>query len=239
MSFPFRAGYCPKPFNRLVEHFRSVAERFPDERTGDVTYSMADAALGAFAVFFTQSPSFLDFQRTLQLTNGCNNALSLFGVEQIPSDNHIRNLLDPVPPDELMPVFATVMEELERDARLEPYRVVNGDLLVAMDGTQYFSSTKIHCDDCSTKTHANGSITYSHRVVTPVIAWRRAIHGYCLWSRNLSPRRTAIRNRIARTPQPNAGWPDSVRVLPASVSRSWAMTSTASNRCVKPSAGRG
>jgi hypothetical protein len=46
--------------------FRSTVEQFPDERTGDSgVYSMADAAIGAFSVFFTQSPSFLDFQRTL------------------------------------------------------------------------------------------------------------------------------------------------------------------------------
>jgi hypothetical protein len=33
-------------------------------------YSMADAAMGAFSVFFTQSPSFLDFQRNLEVTQG-------------------------------------------------------------------------------------------------------------------------------------------------------------------------
>ena len=52
---------------------------------------------------------------------------------------------------------------------LEPYRCIGGDLLVAMDGTQYFSSTKIHCPQCSVTEHANGSVTYSHSVVTPVI----------------------------------------------------------------------
>ena len=97
MSFPFRSELHPSSFNRLVEIFRSTVERFPDERTADnVVYSMADAAMGAFSVFFTQSPSFLDFQRSLEVTAGCNNAHSLLGIAQIPSDNHIRNLLDPV-----------------------------------------------------------------------------------------------------------------------------------------------
>jgi hypothetical protein len=147
-----------------------VVERFPDERTGDNTvYSMADAALGAFSVFFTQSPSFLDFQRTLQLAKGCNNALSLFGIRQIPSDNQIRNLLDPVPPAALLPVFAAVVEQLHYDGHLEAYRAINGDLLVAMDGTQYFASAKIHCAQCSVTEHSNGHTTYSHSVVTPVI----------------------------------------------------------------------
>ena len=102
MSFPFRIGLQPSIFNRLVEDLRSITERFPDTRVGDNTqYSMADAAMGAFSVFFMQSPSFLDTQRTLQITKGCNNTHTLFGLVQIPSDNHIRNLLDPVPPSEL------------------------------------------------------------------------------------------------------------------------------------------
>ncbi len=111
MSFPFRAKVRPDAFNHLVKYLRSVVERFPDERTGDTTYSMADAALGAFSVFFTQSPSFLDFQRHLQVVKGCNNALTLFGIEQIPSDNQTRNLLDPVPPSTVLPVFAAAFSQ--------------------------------------------------------------------------------------------------------------------------------
>jgi len=169
MSFPFRAEVRPDTFNRLVEYLRSVVERFPDKRTGDTTYSMADAALGAFSVFFTQSPSFLDFQRTLQVAKGCNNALSLFGIEQIPTDNQTRNLLDPVPPGTVLPVFEAVVQALHAGGQLQKYRSINGDLLVAMDGTQYFSSTKIHCPQCHVTEHSNGTITYSHSVVTPVI----------------------------------------------------------------------
>jgi hypothetical protein len=170
MSFPFRSELHPSSFNRLVEIFRSTVERFPDERTGDnVVYSMADAAMGAFSVFFTQSPSFLDFQRTLEVTTGCSNAHSLFRMAQIPSDNHIRNLLDPVPPSTVFPVFSYAVEALQTLGHLEPYRSINGDLLVALDGTQYFASSKIHCDNCSVKNHKNGTVTYSHTVVTPVI----------------------------------------------------------------------
>jgi hypothetical protein len=170
MSFPFRLNTRPDTFSRLVEHLRSVTERFPDTRTGaETVYSMADAALGAFSVFFTQSPSFLDFQRTLQVTKGCNNAVSLFGLTQIPSDNQIRNLLDPVPPGAVLPVFAAVVEALHHEGHLEAYRSINGDLLVAMDGTQYFASSKIHCPQCSVTKHKNGTVTYSHSVVTPVI----------------------------------------------------------------------
>jgi len=170
MSFPFRSEWCPTTFNRLVEIFRSTVEQFPDERTGDnVTYSMADAALGAFSVFFTQSPSFLDFQRTLEVTKGGSNAQNLFTMDQIPSDNQIRTLLDPVPPNTVFPLFGCAVDTLDELGHLDPYRSINGDLLVAMDGTRYFSSSTLHCDQCNITHHKNGTVTYSHSVVTPVI----------------------------------------------------------------------
>jgi hypothetical protein len=169
MSFPLQSDYQPSTFNRLVAHLRSTFEQLPDGRTGKTKYSMADAALAAFSVFFTQSPSFLDFQRTLQMSKGCNNAASLFGVTQVPSDNQIRNLLDPVPPSEVRPLFSAVIEALHHEGHLESYRSINGDLLVAMDGTQYFSSSTVHCPQCNVTEHRNGSITYSHTAVTPVI----------------------------------------------------------------------
>ncbi len=169
MSFPFGSELQSTTFNTLIGYAHSVFERFPDQRTGKVSYSMVDAAAAAFSVFFTQSPSFLDFQRTMQVTKGRNNALTLFGVTQIPSDNHIRNLLDPVSPNEVLPIFSAVSDTLYHGGHLDAYRSVNGDLLVAMDGTQYFSSSTVHCSKCKVTQHKNGNITYSHDAITPVI----------------------------------------------------------------------
>jgi hypothetical protein len=42
-------------------------------------------------------------------------------------------------------------------------------LLLAFDGVEYFSSHAIHCPNCSTRQHANGSMTYSHTALTPVL----------------------------------------------------------------------
>jgi len=130
---------------------------------------MADAAIAAFSVFFTQSPSFLDFQRTMKVSQGCSNAHNLFGMHLIPSDNHIRNLLDPIHPSMMFPLFSYAVDELNNAGYLDSYRSFNENLLIAIDGTQTFSSSKIHCDNCSTTKHKNGKTTYSHTVVTPVI----------------------------------------------------------------------
>ena len=67
---------------------------------------MADVGLAAFSVFFTQSPSFLDHQRQLETGHGRSNCQTLFGIDRIPSDNHIRAVLDPVAPDHLFPGLA-------------------------------------------------------------------------------------------------------------------------------------
>jgi hypothetical protein len=102
---------------------------------------MENAALSAFSVFFTQSPSFLAYQRTMEQTS---NAQSLFGVHKIPSDNHIRDLLDPVKPKELFPVFETILQAIEQKGKLQGFRGFANNLLMTLDGTDYFSSKQIH-----------------------------------------------------------------------------------------------
>ena len=87
-------------FDTIVGDFRQVLASLPDRRTGKNTrYGMEDAALSAFSVFFTQSPSFLAHQRMMSENQGRSNAQSLFGVHPLPSDNQIRDWLDPVTPN--------------------------------------------------------------------------------------------------------------------------------------------
>jgi hypothetical protein len=59
---------------------------------------MADIGMAAFSVFFMQSPSFQAHQRHLAdgYGHGRLNCETLFGMTRIPSDNHVRDMLDPV-----------------------------------------------------------------------------------------------------------------------------------------------
>ena len=157
-------------FDNLVKFFRDTISCFPDVRTGsNKTYSIGDAALAAFSIFFTQNPSFLAFQNAMQKKKGKNNAQSLFGVLNIPCDNQIRNLLDEVAPGYVSPVFSYIFNGLNNAGHLDIFRSYNGNLLIALDGTQYFSSKSIHCENCNQKHHKNGTTTYSHTVITPVV----------------------------------------------------------------------
>ena len=130
---------------------------------------MEDVALGAFSVFFTQSPSFLAHQTAMAETRSKNNAQTLFGIQGIPTDNHIRDLLDAVPPQLVFPMFERIIAALDELGHLQAFHAVNDQLLIALDGTQYHSSNTIACDNCTVKNHKNGKTSYSHTVVTPVI----------------------------------------------------------------------
>ena len=196
---------------------REVVERFPDERTGDTTYSMADAALGAFSVFFTQSPSFLDFQRNLQVAKGCNNALTLFGITQIPSDNQIRNLLDPVPPSAVFPLFGAMVEALHQGGHLEAYRGPGG-LAYGAAGLEYkptetgfYALVRLRGDQALVeispqKQSLNRNERYAvdtQRISTTVSGERRSRQvrspSYPPWARELSKLRGSTWPQFSRT----------------------------------------
>jgi len=148
---------------------RSLAA-IPEHRTGRNTqYEIEDAGLGAFSVFYLQSPSFLAYQQQMKKQQGRDNAKSLFGIENIPSDAQIRNLLDPVDPSLLREPFWEIYGCLQASGHLDSYRHVGGTLLCSMDGTRYFSSEKIHCDNCTVYERDDGT-DYAHLVVAAVLS---------------------------------------------------------------------
>jgi hypothetical protein len=136
----------------LIGRLRQCFETFPDKRRGmNITYSIADIAMAAFSVFFMQSPSFLAHQRHLQEGHGRSNCEGLFGINKIPSDNHIRDMLDPAAPALLYPMFPAVLEELEQSGGLSAFRRLGDHVLIALDGSEYFCSKSISCPHCSTR----------------------------------------------------------------------------------------
>jgi hypothetical protein len=159
----------PLSFGQLLTIMLAAFTQLPDKRTGkNSQYAMSDAALGAFSVFFTQSPSFLAHQRHMQRRRGQNNAQSLFGVEHIPTDPQIRNLLDPVAPDHLRAPFWGILARLEQAGYLDTDYRFEDMLLCSLDGTQYFSSTQIHCPQC-TVTMRGDTAHYAHTVLLPAL----------------------------------------------------------------------
>jgi len=156
-------------FQAMLGSLRRSLERVPEHRTGrNIQYEIVDGGLGAFSVFYVQSPSFLAHQRHMEQRQGRNNARSLFGVEAIPCDGQMRNLLDPVPPSHLRAPFWEIYGELETCGYLADYHGVGGALLCSLDGTGYFISQKIHCPNCTVHVR-EGETYYSHMVLAAVL----------------------------------------------------------------------
>jgi hypothetical protein len=154
----------------LLGALRRCCETLPDKRTGaNTTYSMADIGLAAFSVFFLQSPSFLAHQRQLAEGHGRSNCQTLFGIDKIPTDNHIRDLLDPVPPEQFFPLFGEAVAALERSGGLQAFQRLGGHVLIALDGTEYFRSAKIHCPHCSSRARAGGKSEYFHTLLAATL----------------------------------------------------------------------
>lgn len=144
---------------RLV---RSRFDRIPDQRTTPVI-PLGDALMSGFAMFSLKDPSLLAFDDRRQ--DPTNNVRTIYGIQSIPSDTQMRAILDPVDPAVVRPLFQDVFRRLQRGKALEAYVYLDGHYLISLDGTTYFSSSKIHCHSCLEKNHRGGGVTYSHQVL--------------------------------------------------------------------------
>jgi hypothetical protein len=93
----------------------------------------------------------------------------IYGIERVPCATHRRAILDPISPQVLRPVFKRVFRQLPRGKALEALTFLDGQDLLALDGTEYFSSTTIHWASCVRRGHRNGSIPYAHQMLGAAI----------------------------------------------------------------------
>ena len=121
----------------------------PDERRADrIQQGLRDFYLSAFALFYLQDPSLLEFQRRLEEQLQRNNLRSVFGIEAIPSDTHLREILDWQEESRLEGVFRTYLGRMQRSKQLERYQYLDQGYLVTVDASEYFNSEKVHCSRC-------------------------------------------------------------------------------------------
>jgi hypothetical protein len=80
-----------------------------------------------------------------------DNVQSLFDVKGIPSDNQIRNIVDEIEPSAISGVFNETLKAVQQSGVINEYRVLDGGVLLAIDGLWYFSSGNIHCPHCLSK----------------------------------------------------------------------------------------
>ncbi len=84
---------------------------------------------------------------------GKDNAKSLFGLSEIPCDNQIRTLLDPIPASTVFGSFKSVYKWLEKTGVINEFNYLDNQILLTLDGTEYYHSKNINCPHCNQRKH--------------------------------------------------------------------------------------
>jgi hypothetical protein len=145
----------------LFSLLRNTFAKVPDHRSNDAGITLTDALMSGFAMFSLKCPSLLDYDKQ----RAEENLKTIYGLKCPPCDSYMREVLDPLSPESLRPSFKAAFRQLQRGQALEEMVFFKGCYLLALDGTGYFSSKKIHCQSCLEQHHRNGSITYSHQLL--------------------------------------------------------------------------
>ena len=77
----------------------------------------------------------------------------------------MRVRLDLIHPNVTRPAFTQLFSLLQRGKILESFCFMGKYYLISLDGTGYFSSSTIHCNNCCTKEYKDGQITYHHQML--------------------------------------------------------------------------
>jgi hypothetical protein len=130
-------------FKKISEHRKNL---------NNSKISIQDAMMSGLAMFTLKCPSLLNFEERVMSVEEGDNIKSLFKIDTVPSDTQLRDILDPISPSEIAPVFKKIMAATQRGKDLEQFVWdVNNSYPVAIDATGFFSSTNIKCDQCLIK----------------------------------------------------------------------------------------
>src|SRR5262249_32529111 len=157
----------------LSSHFSGLADRRTPRR---INYSLPDTLMTGFAMFFFQHPSLLQFQTAMKQKRGRSNLETLFGVRHLPAETQMRDLLDAVDANDVRKLLPLLFAQMRRAGWAEDYQTTleagvpaGRYYVVALDGTDYFSSTKIACPHCLQRHDRQGAVHYYHSVVAATL----------------------------------------------------------------------
>jgi hypothetical protein len=154
----------------LLDSLRETAEGLPDSRESSnaLKYRISDAIMSAFAVFYFQHPSLLNYQQDMRRKQKRSNMETLFGIHAIPSSDQMTNMVDGIASEGLAPVFEQAHQIAREQGIIDGYRVLDGGVLIALDGTWTCTSEKIHCEHCLSVTKKSKTLYY-HSILAAAI----------------------------------------------------------------------
>jgi len=150
----------------LYAQARECFSKVTDHRERKTTYPMADMLMSGLAIFSLKFPSLLQFDKASRYDEQLKeNLKTLFQLESLPSDTRMREVVDDVESKQLRAPFKRLLAQVQRGKDLEAYQYYRGAILLSLDGTGYFSSNDVHCDNCCVKQHRDGKVSYYHQML--------------------------------------------------------------------------
>lgn len=154
---------APALIKTVYQQFSKIPDPRKLARNGCITLS--DHLMAGLAVFGLKCPSLLAYDKNRGESATEKNLRSLYHVDQAPSDTYLREALDKVEPDTLRPAFKKIFASFQRGKGLEEYEYIRDHVLISVDGTGLFSSSKIYCPHCCQKKHRSGGTSYYHQML--------------------------------------------------------------------------
>src|SRR5262245_7984835 len=110
----------------LLRLMQTGCDNIPDYRPAGVNISLSDVLMSAFAMCSAEPPSSFAFDQQ----HAEDNWHTIYVIPRVPSDTYMRQILDPVSPKSLRPVFTRVLQQLQRGKVLEPLTFLDGHYLL-------------------------------------------------------------------------------------------------------------
>jgi hypothetical protein len=153
--------------DRLISDIRQGFDQIKDFRASNCSFTLSDILMSVFAMFSLKYESLLEFDN--QSESSLSNLQTLFGIKSVGSDSCLRKVLDKLDWKALRSLLADRFLYLKKLGIVKQYYYLDGHTLVSVDGVEHFSSKRIHCDCCLSKTHKNGETTYHHSMLCAVM----------------------------------------------------------------------
>lgn len=147
----------------IVPHFETIE----DTRESNQSFSLLDALKSGFAIYSLKCSSLLSFQKRSKAEDG--NLTRIYGIEEIPSDNGFRKILDAISPTQLRKGFHRLFEYVRDLKVLDNFKFWQNHYIVSIDGVEHFCSKKVSCEKCMQRKHRDNSISYYHSMLSAAI----------------------------------------------------------------------
>jgi hypothetical protein len=153
----------------MLQSIRDQFKLIKDHRDPSrIRIALSDFLMSGFAIFSLKFPSLLQFEEDMRAEKRASHLGPLYKLIEVPSDTHLRSVLDEINPESLAPIFKNLFTHAQKSKHLERFQFFEGRYLLCIDGTQYYSSDSVSCESCmckKTTSESGEGFLYYHQML--------------------------------------------------------------------------